>query len=566
MSDRFRVLGIHDNHNASVCLLEDGRIVFCLQEERVNGVKNFNGFPEGAMARAFRWAGIAPDDIDLFAFGTRHNPAWRDKAGLLDYYAEPAWKKDAIGLFKDSPFFSLYASRRAKARDRYLEAAGIPRNNTRFYDHHLAHAAAAYYGSGFAEKTLVLTLDGGGDGACAGVYTADDGEITEIARTPEGHSVGDVYSCSTYYMGMTPLEHEYKLMGMAPYSQPRYYAKIAAALDGLLGVDGLVFRRGTFSHTVNCTPRLDRIYCRQRFDAVCGALQDFTERLVLRWVENAIAATGLHTLCLSGGVFMNVKLNKLVAELPGVEKLFIMPSCGDESNTIGACYLAYADHCRETGRAVSTRPLADLYLGESFGEQEIKAEAAKAGFACEKEPGIDAYVAEMLAEDRIVARCSGRSEWGARALGNRSILANPASFETVQKINDAIKMRDFWMPFAGTVPEEDAGRYLVNPKGIASPYMMLAFDTTGERGAIRAATHPKDHTMRPQILKKEQNPAYHRIIGEFSRRTGTGCVLNTSFNLHGSPMVYHPREALDTLKKSDLTVLVMDDFVIRKDA
>ena len=566
MSDHFRALGIHDNHNASVCLLEDGKVVFSLQEERLNGIKNFNGFPKEAIARSLGWAGISLDDIDIFAFGTIHNPAWRDTAALLRYYAEPAWKKDAINLFKDSPLFSLYASRRAKERRKYLEAAGIPAAKTRVYDHHLAHAAGAYYGSGFPDQSLVLTLDGGGDGACAGVYVAENGAIRPVSRTPEGHSIGDVYSYSTYYMGMTPLEHEYKLMGMAPYSQPKYFSKISAALDGLLAVDGLTFRRRTFSSTANYNHILGPVYRRQRFDAVCGALQDFTERLVLRWVNNAIAKTGLPSLCLSGGVFMNVKMNKLIAGLDGVEKLFIMPSCGDESNAMGATYLAHAEHCTSHGGPVANRPLADLYLGESFGEPEVKAEVARAGYSCVREDNIDAFVAEMLAEDRIVARCTGRSEWGARALGNRSILANPASFATVQKINDAIKMRDFWMPFAGSVTEQDAGRYLVNPKGIPSPYMMMAFDTTGERSSIQAATHPKDRTMRPQILKREHNPAYYRLIMEFAKRTGISCVLNTSFNLHGSPMVYHPRDALDTLGKSDLSILVMDNLVVRKDA
>jgi carbamoyltransferase len=149
-------------------------------------------------------------------------------------------------------------------------------------------------------------------------------------------------------------------------------------------------------------------------------------------------------------------------------------------------------------------------------------------------------------------------------LGNRSILANPVSFETVQKINDAIKMRDFWMPFAGTIPEHSATHYLINPKNIPSPFMMLAFDTTDKRETIRAATHPKDHTIRPQILTRTQNPEYYNLIERFEKFSGIGCVLNTSFNLHGSPMVYSPRDALDTFKKSGLEILVMDNFIISK--
>ncbi len=567
MSDHFRVLGIHDNHNASVSLLEDGVITFSLQEERICGIKNFNGFPSRAIGRALDFGKITLDDIDLFAFGTTHNPAWKDAGALVSQYASPAWKKYLGDFFKMSPLFRIYTADKARQRRKFLTSQGIPESRTRFFDHNLTHAATSLYCSGYYGKpTLLLALDGGGDGRCAGVYTSRDSDLSRLASTPEGNSVGNIYAVSTFYMGMMPLEHEYKLMGMAPYSQPRYHAGISQSLDRLLAVDGLSFRRSTLATTSNSFANLERIYRRQRFDAVCGALQDFTERLVLQWIRNAIQATGLHRLCLSGGVFMNVKLNKLIAGIPGVEELFVMPSCGDESNAMGAAFLAYRDHCAMLGSDPDILPLSDLYLGESFGEPLIRDEVQRAGFQCVKDPNINNYVAEMLAEDRIVARCSGRSEWGARALGNRSILANPRSFETVRKINDAIKMRDFWMPFAGSVVEHEMDRYLVNPKKIPSPYMMLAFDTTEERESIRAATHPRDHTIRPQILTREQNPGYYAVIEQFSRLTGTGCVLNTSFNLHGSPMVYHPREALDTLKKSGLDILVMDNYIVTKDA
>ena len=566
MSDPVRVLGIHDNHNASVCLLEDGKVLFCLQEERINGIKNYNGFPEKALIRALEWHKIGLDDIDYFAFGTIHNPTWKDSRATKEQYAAPAWKKYGADLFKVSPFFGIYTAVKAKKRAKFLTGQGISKSKTRFYHHHTAHAASALYCSRFSgERTLIVTLDGGGDDTCAGVYISENGNLTQVARTPEGNSVGNIYAVSTYYMGMTPLEHEYKLMGMAPYSQEKYFSGIAGALDQLLTVNRMEFRRSTLASTANSLPYLDRIYRRQRFDSICGALQDFTERIVVTWVKNAIRETGIHRICLSGGVFMNVKLNKLIAELPEVEHLFVMPSCGDESNAIGASFLAYKEHCLAHGAPVRTQPLSDLYLGESFEASVIRDEIGKAGYAFETDPNINTFIAEMLAENRIVARSSGRSEWGARALGNRSILANPESFETVSTINDAIKMRDFWMPFAGTVPEHEMDRYLKNPKKIQSPYMMLAFDTTEKRDTIRAATHPKDKTIRPQILQRNQNPDYYTLIEKFSHLTGTGCVLNTSFNLHGHPMVYHPKEALYTFQNSDLNILVMDNYIVRKE-
>lgn len=565
MSDHFRVMGIHDNHNASICLLEDGKVLFCLQEERINGIKNFNGFPINAIQRALKWGDLSLEDIDIFALGSLHNPACKDTKALMRQYGSPLWKKYLADIFKESPLFTVYKSIKAKQRRKFIINTGIPANKIRYYNHHTAHAAAALYSSGYGEKkTLILTLDGGGDDICAAVFIHENGRLTAIKKTPEGHSIGNIYANSTFYMGMTPLEHEYKMMGMAPYSHPKYFSKISHSLGDLLDVEGLRFKRSTFASSANSIHQLEKIYRRQRFDAICGALQDFTEQKVLKWVNNAIQETGIHRICLSGGVFMNVKLNKLISEIPEVEQLFIMPSCGDESNAIGASYLAYAEYCSSLGCDFKIQPLLDLYLGESFNDSVIKDEIAQAGFQYEKEDNINSYIGEMLSENHIVARCSGRSEWGARALGNRSILANPSSFETVQKINDAIKMRDFWMPFAGTVPEHEMNRYIKNPKNIPSPFMMMAFDTTEEREKIRAATHPKDHTIRPQILPRTQNQDYYSIIEHFSRLTGIGCVLNTSFNLHGSPMVYHPSEALETLKRSDLKILVMDHYIVTK--
>jgi carbamoyltransferase len=307
-----------------------------------------------------------------------------------------------------------------------------------------------------------------------------------------------------------------------------------------------------------------KYYRRERFDSICGGLQDFTEDLVLRWIGTGIREAGIQRICLSGGVFMNVKLNKRIMELPEVRELFIMPSCGDESNPIGAAYLAYAEHCREIGETPRCTPLGDLYLGEEFDEKVIRDELSRQGLEFQKEDRVESHVAELLENDRIVARFSGRAEWGARALGNRSILANPSRYANVQRINDAIKMRDFWMPFAATVLDSREKRYILNPKGIPSPYMILSYDTLPEAGELIAGIHPKDRTIRPQVLTEDFNPGYYRILEEFSRRTGIGGVLNTSFNLHGEPMVYHPADAIATFLNSGLDMLVLDRYVVTR--
>jgi carbamoyltransferase len=566
MKDSFTVMGIHDNHNASVSLLRDGRILFLLQEERVNRVKNFNGFPAGAIKHCLDWSGLSLEEIDLFAFGTIHNPPWRDQEALLRYYGQPGAVKFLQDLFRASPLFRMYQARRRKARERFLNGQGIAPRKVRVFDHHLTHAGSALYGSGFDHQDLLIfTLDGGGDGRCAAIFMNDgDGGIRTVASTPEGHSIGNLYSYTTYYLGMTPLEHEYKLMGMAPYCQSRYSAPISARLTRMLDVDGMRFSRRTWFPTSSCLPALEKVYHRERFDNICGGLQEFTEDLVIRWIRNGIEETGIRRVCLSGGVFMNVKLNRRILGLPEVEDLFIVPSCGDESNPIGAAYLAYAEHCREIGAPPRCAPLGDLYLGEEFSEEAIRAEISGKGLDCRREDRVEACIAELLADNRIVARFSGRAEWGARALGNRSILANPSRPENVQRINEAIKMRDFWMPFAATVLDSWEKQYILNPKGIPSPYMILSFETLPQAKDIVAGIHPKDRTIRPQVLTEPFNPGFYRILDQFSRMTGIGGVLNTSFNLHGEPMVYNPADALHTWLSSGLDALVLGNYVITR--
>jgi carbamoyltransferase len=274
-------------------------------------------------------------------------------------------------------------------------------------------------------------------------------------------------------------------------------------------------------------------------------------------------------LALGGGCFMNVKANMLIGKMEEVEDLFVFPSCGDESNAIGAAYLGYLDLCRQKGVTADPRPLGPLYLGPEAGDDEVEAVIREGNLETRHRitfhNRIEEKIAELLVSDGVVARCSGRMEYGARALGNRSILANPSDQRVVPLINRMIKNRDFWMPFAPTILKEREADYLVNPKGLASPYMMLAFPTNpkGHQQLI-AALHPQDATARPQILEEAWNPEYYRIIREFERRTGIGGVLNTSFNLHGEPLVSSPRDAVDTFDRSGLPHLALGHFLISK--
>jgi carbamoyltransferase len=306
-----------------------------------------------------------------------------------------------------------------------------------------------------------------------------------------------------------------------------------------------------------------------RFDGIAGGAQRLLEEALLGWARLMHARYGGDRLALGGGVFMNVKANMLLGAEEWVRDLFVFPSCGDESNAVGAAYLGYLELCRRRGVTPAPRAFGPAYLGPRLDDTEIEAVIRKRDLATRhavSEPArLEERIAELLVTDGVVARCAGRMEFGARALGNRSILANPSDHRVVGVINRMIKARDFWMPFAPTVLAERAADYLVNPRGLASPYMMLAFPTKSERrDEIVAALHPQDATARAHILDEPWNPEYHRVIREFERRTGIGAVLNTSFNLHGEPLVCSADDAIDTFERSGLPHLALGRFILSK--
>jgi len=567
-----RIVGIHDNHNASVCLLEDGVVKFAVQEERIVRKKNYTGFPYKGLQMLLERNNLTIEDIDFFAFSQKHNPPQYSKKERLKWYKySGSFKSKCIEVFRRSPFFNIYKREAKKLRLKQMQQAGIPKKKALFIDHHLAHASAAYYGSFYDvnnERVLVLTLDGGGDGLCSSVYVGENGFLTKVAETKEGNSIGNVYSRTTFYLGMTPLEHEYKLMGMAPYSKKEYYSRIYEKLQNLLHVEELAFKRRTVFSTFEFYPVLRRIYQLERFDNISGALQHFTEDLILKWVENAIRKTRIRNLALGGGVFMNVKANKKIMELQEVENLFVFPSCGDESCAIGAAFQAYSQLCKNAGTETNTLKTGDLYKGPEYSNEEIEGELEEVVQSNSVEytgcRDIEKSIGEMLAENEIVARFDGRLEWGARALGNRSILANASNFLNVRYLNDAVKKRDFWMPFAPSILKERQKDYIINPKNIAAPYMILAFDTTEKKGDIIAAVHPADLTARPQVLSIKGNPRYYTLLKKYEALTGYGGLLNTSFNLHGEPIVCSPTDALYTFLNSGLKYLAMGDFIVSK--
>jgi carbamoyltransferase len=562
------VVGIHDGHNASVAIVRDGRIELALQEERLTRIKNQGDAPAGAAKLAFEMlngdAGRA--QVGLNGLYMNYNQ-WQRETILLDYERSSdlagRWKQPFKGTFVDR----MYQKRKAEERVEALAGIGVRKEHVEAVEHHLAHASAAYHTAPWRnEKTLVLTCDGSGDRLSATVNIGESGTLSRIALVSEHDSIGRLYALVTRILGMAPLEHEYKVMGLAPYVPGGGRVESAARDFSSLfefSSDGLAWkRRAGVPSMYAAYGFLKTMLAGKRFDTIAAGAQKFIEDILVRWVSNAVRETGIRKIACAGGVFMNVKANLALLEIPEVEDLYVFPSCGDESNSIGAaCHLA-----ARAGDRI--QPLGALYYGEPITDREAQlvlgsVSSPRLRFRWERD--IESLAAEKLAEGKIVARAKGAVEFGARALGNRSILARADSPTAVREINEMIKNRDFWMPFAPSVLAERASDYYEKPKPVSSPYMMFGFRSRPEkRAAFAAAQHPHDFTTRPHEVYEEHNADYYRLLKEYESRTGEGILLNTSFNLHGEPIVYRASDAVDVFLRSGLQYMALGNWWVEK--
>jgi carbamoyltransferase len=563
------VIGIHDGHNSSVSLVDNSYLVSAIQEERLTRVKNQGGLPTYGLYQIFKdREQIATHSSDIqFAYG------WR--AIIYRYSSYGAASPNPIRLIKKFVRKNKVLSeiidqkRAADMENKFKSLLGISSVKINRLEHHLCHASSAYFGWGkMDEKILIMTCDGSGDGICASVNIGYKGKIERIAEVDLTHSIGRLYANVTYLLGMVPLEHEYKVMGLAPYGQRiKESVSLANELETLFVFDRkypFVWTRNGCPPMQNALEFLANFFRLKRFDLIASGVQIFLERFLVKWVRNCILETGIKKVALSGGVFMNVKANQKILEIPEVEELFIFPSCGDETNAIGSAWFLYNCLFQEY-----PKPLTHLYLGNEFSNDQVELALSQYKFEnqvnIEQNPNIEKKIAELLGNGEIVARFKGRTEFGARALGNRSILANPSNPKTVRAINEMIKSRDFWMPFAPSVLAEKSDDYFIKPKNMKSPYMVITFDTKEEkRDKIIAAIHPHDYTARPQEVYEEWNPSYYRLLKDFESITGEGLILNTSFNLHGEPIVHFPEDALRVFEISGLKYLAIEDFLLRK--
>jgi carbamoyltransferase len=594
------VLGIGDSHEAHACVVKDGVLVAAMAEERLSRRKAEMGYPQRSIDAVLSISGLAARDIDLVAFagqsGYLFQTLYKCNASLSiqDWVKQcnEYWKPlllegkdrspfDDLELFLDKvpdirndpyyPFLerarnsdpsdwdSIGQSVRMTAINSHL---GIDASKIEFFRHEDCHKIYGYHSvQQQIDDALILTIEGGGDDSSATVSTIQNGELTEHWRSNDV-MLGRLYRYVTLILGMLPSQHEYKVMGLAPYGT-EYHGR--RSLDFFRKVNCVV---GGEIHNIGELPDLYFSVKEglegERFDGIAWGLQTYLEETLCEWVRNNIQIHGISDIILSGGVAQNIKAVKALADMPEVSSIWSGPISGDGSLGIGAAWCALRKH----GFQDKIEGLDTVYLGTDGSENDIDEaiEEAKLGdnFEIIRQPSLD-LVAGWIEGGKIVARYSGHMEFGQRALGNRSILADPRRFESVERINQKVKYRDFWMPFTPSMMIEEAQRLLLNPKSIYSPFMTMAFDLKPEhRDVLSGVVHPADKTARPQMLRREDNPRYYDLLAAFKQRTGLGVLLNTSFNLHGDAIVESPKDAVDTFLRSEIDVLLFDNVAIKR--
>jgi carbamoyltransferase len=595
------ILGVSDSHEAHACIVKDGKIIAAMAEERLTRLKSDVGYPKQAIDAVLRIAKLTSIDIDVVAFAGRHGNAFQRVNKMNAMFSVGDWinqqkkywypkliKGENISQLEefnesskvigssivDDPYYPFIESIKGKKKSEYdgifnrlredtiIAHLGIDRDKIKHYRHEDCHKIYGYYSNvKHIDKVLVLTLEGGGDDSSATVSIIDNGRITEYWKS-NNVMLGRLYRYITLILGMLPSQHEYKVMGLAPYGS-EYHGK--KSLEYFRTIDKVV---GPEIHNVGVIK--DMYYSArnalegERFDGIAWGLQTYLEEILTKWVSNCVDYYKINNVIFSGGVAQNIKACKKIIELPELETFWTGPISGDGSLGIGAAWLSHQDNkCND-----SIEGLKHIYLGTSHSDESILHAIDQHNIAdkfYERTSYNSCDVARWLTEGKIIARFSGRMEFGQRALGNRSIIADPRKFNSVEKINTKVKYRDFWMPFTPTIMFEDCDNILVNPKGIYSPYMTMAFDLKDEyRDVLPAVVHPSDKTVRPQMLRYKDNPKYYDIINEFKKLTGIGVVLNTSFNLHGDAVVESPDDAIQTFIKSELDILLFDNVVISR--
>jgi carbamoyltransferase len=575
------IIGLTDvsnkHHDNSAALVQDGKLVYAASEERFTRRKHDESFPENALRGCLDYAALDLDEVDGFAV------AW-PKASYSFLFSRNVTdlSKFLLPLTTANPFmvgkdvFSRLKRLFARRTENGLIDLGVEPARITYLCHHESHAASAYRLSGF-ERCIAVSLDAGGPDAngkvlSGAVFVCEDGELRRVEELPAFASLGVFYGAVTVALGFKFGDGEGKTMGLAAYGDPRKcYEEIKAVaprfIDGQWeGHDHWLDYWSVSNKQFFLSTRMGRYLQgsieRYSMEDVAAAVQRVLEEVVTNYFQYLNEKYQLNDFAVSGGIFLNVKLNKRLLESGFVRKLFIHPHAGDGGTAAGAALELYH---RLAGHTTVCK-LDSVALGCEFSCAEIEKTLVEfsSEVAYRKVDDIAKYVGQEIAKGKVIGWFQGRAEWGPRALGQRSVVADPRDIKTKDLINQALKNREWFMPFAPSILREKAPEYLSN--SVESPFMILAFDVLeGKASDIGAAIHI-DHTARPHTVSRETNPLYYSMIEAFYKISGVPVVLNTSFNRHGLPIVNTPKDAIEHLIWGCVHELAIGPFVVeRKD-
>ena len=592
-----KILAIHVEKTSGCALFINDKIVYATSEERFTRIKSDSSFPLQSIKNALKHSKIKPNELDKVILTSN----WLTLIPSLTNHYSNLDVKDHLKMMRDFWYPNLNQGKKLsflKYLEHKINVNNFPFNTTlgkktnffslvhpktpetarkcsEFFkkiisdlfkineskiiqmDHHELHAAYALYGSPIRDdKTLIVTADAYGDNNSASVSMYNK-KKNKIIKLKEYHhtnfQLARIYRFTTLYLRMLPNEHEAKVMGLASYYNGPKTDEIEKIFDKILKVEKIEFIHN--KKVKNIFNFLEKELDAYRFDHIAAGLQKFTEKILKTWIENLIKKHKCSSVVYSGGISMNIKANAAISEINKVKKLFICGAGTDETLHIGACY-KFAEL-----NNIKSKPLDNLYLGDVANYTKIK---KNKNFDIKKFKKTDQIV-DLLLKNKIVAVCRGRMEMGQRALGNRSILADPRNETNVEKINRLIKQRDFWMPFAPIILYEYQNKLIYNKKKIDSPHMTITYQTRNGRRIIPAAIHRADETTRAQLLRREQNPELWDVIYKFYKKTGIPALLNTSFNLHGFPIVRSTDDAIKVFNNSELDAVWFErDIIVRK--
>jgi carbamoyltransferase len=601
-----RVLGLSPlDKDSTVTIVEDGEIAYAAAEERFSRVKLQSGFPWRALQDAFDRTRLGPDDIDVVSYpfftwdeetklfrkslaGEREYIDQADATMTADRIREAkariperattvpglssanerlekgAAKSLAYRVLASDSVISRNVAKRASEQwgreasdfhrqwqeelEAALEELNLRRKLKRT-EHHLSHAANAFFTSGF-DEALVVTLDGYGSGLAGSVSVGRDGRLVRVHNLEYPHSLGTFYESVTSGLGFQPSRHEGKIVGLAAYGDPAVLRDVLMARVTREPGNFRIFESNNlyFARMLAAEfPKID----------VAAAYQHVLEVVASEYVAHYLTECKQRNIVLSGGVVANVKLNQRLKDLPGVERIFVHPNMGDGGCGTGAALLEFMGHPR------LAQPIADVFLGPDYSPPEIEAALRRAQLPFERFSPIEPRIASLIAGGSVVARFNGRMEYGPRALGNRSILYHAREPEVNQWLNQRLGRTEF-MPFApATLYEHRHACYTnIDGAGHAAQFMTLTFDCTPEMKQTSPAAVHVDGTARPQLVTAESNPSFYRVLTEYHHLTGIPSVINTSFNMHEEPIVCTPDDAIRAFLQGNLDYLAIGEFLV----